>query len=392
MLVITGGEIITEGGVIHGGEVVVENGRIIRVGDSHDRRPRKGIRIDARGCYVGPGFIDLHVHGACGANFFSADRKAMERIVSAHARYGTTGLLATLHTAPLPALEKRLRALGEMCATGIPEGIRGIYLEGPFINRKRAGAQPAQHIRRPSRETLLELLDAAGGMLEIMVIAPEVRDGGEGLIALLKERGVTAAIGHSDATYEDALRSFRVGVSHVTHLFNAMSGLHHRDPGVAAAALAVTGPTVEIIADGVHVHPAMVKLAYALKGADSIVLVTDSMDALDYPGSEFRFGGRKVKRVNGALTLADGTICGSVLTMNRAVKNFCAFTGAPFYEAIKCAARNPARVLGIDDVKGTLAAGKDADIILFDAELEIKTTVRNGKILYNGMPDRTTEE
>ena len=362
--------------------VILREGRIAHVGPREAVPAPEGKLIDARGNYVSPGFIDLHVHGAAGGNFLEGGRDRVTRIAAAHARYGTTGLLATLGTAPLESIGKGITCLRELIAAGGGENILGINLEGPYLNPVRRGAHPVNHLRRPNRDELSALLDLAGGCVKIVTLAPEL-EGCRELIELLKERAIVPAAGHSNASPEEADDAFAAGVCYATHLFNGMSGLHHREPGLAAAVLADERVTAELIVDGIHVHPLMVKMALMLKGTRGIVLVTDCMNALDMDGGEFVIGERRSSLRDGAPRLDDGTLCGSILTMNRAIMNMRRYTGAPLDEIVKLATINPARVLGLDGRKGRLARGRDADVVIFDDDLAVKTTIISGAVAYN---------
>ncbi|MCX6339236.1 MAG: N-acetylglucosamine-6-phosphate deacetylase [Candidatus Aureabacteria bacterium] len=381
-LTIVGGRLIADPGIIENGMVILREGRIAHVGPREAVPAPEGKLIDARGNYVSPGFIDLHVHGAAGGNFLEGGRERVTRIAAAHARYGTTGLLATLGTAPLESIGKGITCLRELIAAGGGENILGINLEGPYLNPVRRGAHPVNHLRRPNRDELSALLDLAGGCVKIVTLAPEL-EGCRELIELLKERAIVPAVGHSNASLEGADDAFAAGVCYATHLFNGMSGLHHRDPGLAAAVLVDERVTAELIVDGIHVHPLMVKMALMLKGTRGIVLVTDCMNALDMDAGEFVIGERRSSLRDGAPHLDDGTLCGSILTMNRAIMNMRRYTGAPLDEIVKLATINPARVLGLDGQKGRLARGNDADVVIFDDDLAVKTTVINGAIAYN---------
>lgn len=383
-LTIRNARVIGDNSVIDGGFVAVEEGLISRVGGGPPPEGLPRPEIDAGGLYVGPGFIDLHCHGAAGVNFLDADLGELRDAVATHARHGTTGLLATIGTAPLKLLERGMVRLSNLVAEGSCDGLLGIHLEGPYLNRLRCGAQPSGEIRPPERTEILNLLDFAGGALKIMTFAPEV-GGGYEVITLLEERGVIPAIGHSDATAQDARRAFAAGARYVTHLFNAMNGLHHRNPGLAAAALMDESVPVEIIADGVHVAPLMVRMTLALKGLDGIIIVTDCMEALDTDSGEFRMGGRRVSVRDGVPVTEDGVLCGTTLTMSRAVNNFRKYTGITVREAIRPGTINPARVLGIEGRKGSLAAGKDADLAVFDDEMKVKATVIGGRIVHNSI-------
>jgi N-acetylglucosamine-6-phosphate deacetylase len=379
-LTISGGRLIHSGNVVPGFAVVARGRVISHVGVLPEERPRQGRVIDARGCYVSPGFIDPHAHGAAGADFLSADGEAALLIAKAHARYGTTALFATVRSGPREAMAQAVECLGGMIRGGTAEGIIGIHLEGPFLNPARAGIHPAEHLRPPDRRELEDLLDGAEGCPLIMTLAPEL-PGALDLIGVIRARGGIPALGHSNADYRTAREAFDAGALYVTHLFNAMSGMHHRNPGLAGAALSDDRVAVELIADGVHVHPQVVKMALKLKGRDGIILVTDCMQSLDAANPEFTVGGRRVALRDGTPAMDDGTLCGSVLTMRGALRNVRKWTGALPEDVVAYATATPARVIGFGGRKGGLAPGMDADVVVFDEEFEIKATVIGGEVV-----------
>ena len=380
-IMIENARIITESGIIESGSLLVEDGLITSVGKG---RSRGSVSLDARGLYVGPGFIDLHAHGGAGANFLDGDPVSIRRAVAVHARHGTTSMLATIGTAGLAAMESAVARTSNAIEEGSCEGLLGIHLEGPFLNPSRCGAQPAEAIRLPERGELLDLMDLAGEHLKLMTLAPEV-EGGISLIPILRKRGVVAALGHSDADAVQAQAAFEAGAGYVTHLFNAMSGLNHRRPGLAVAALMEEGLPVELIADGVHVDPLMLRLAARVKGWAGIVIATDCMEALESGSPVFRMGGRKVTLREGVPRMEGGVLCGTMLTMARAAANLMRYAGAGLTEAISAGTINPARVIGVDGRKGSIAEGKDADLVVFDDDIKVMATVIGGRVVYNDL-------
>ncbi|MEI6632390.1 MAG: N-acetylglucosamine-6-phosphate deacetylase [Chlamydiota bacterium] len=380
-LTIIHGRLIHRGSEIPDSVVVVRGSTIVYAGKSTGERPRGGRMIDAGGCCVGPGFIDLHAHGASGADFLSGDAGDAREIAATHARYGTTALFATVRSAPGETMRRAVACLGDMIRSGKAGGIVGIHIEGPFLNPARAGVHPVEHLRLPDPDELGALMAPADGCPMIVTLAPEL-PGARGLIEAIAARGGIPAAGHSDASYREACEAFGAGVRSVTHLFNAMSGMHHRRPGLAAAALANVRVVAELIADGMHVHPEMVKMALKLKGRDGIILVTDCMQALDAETHAFRVGGKEVTIRGGTPVLEDGTLCGSVLTMSGALRNVRQWTGAPPADVAALATSNPARLAGIDARKGALAPGMDADIVIFDEKFGVRTTIIGGEVAY----------
>jgi N-acetylglucosamine-6-phosphate deacetylase len=331
--------------------------------------------LEVKGLYVSPGFIDLQVNGGGGRDFIEAQEEEVKRIASFHASHGTTGLLATLVTAPIDQLRQALESIKRARA----EGILGVHLEGPFIAIGQRGAHNPKHILEPSLEQLRALTAGYRDLIRIVTLAPEL-PGADRLIEEVQEFAIPA-LGHSNATYEEALAAVNKGVKLFTHLFNAMSGFHHREPGAVGAALEGEA-MVSLIVDGIHVHPAAVRLALKAKGIDKICLITDSISAAGLGDGRYSLGGQEVLVEGGVARLSDGTLAGSTLTMERAVKNFMEFTGCSLPEAVRAASLNPARLLGLDGRKGSLEEGKDADLVIFDGDLNVHYTIVGGRIVY----------
>lgn len=360
------------------GDLIIKNGIIERVGMvQRDWLSTSLKTIDAHGLYVAPGFIDLQVNGGAGYNFEEASSEKIERIISFHTTHGTTALLPTMVTAPLG----KIRAMLERVREVEHPAIIGAHIEGPFISPKRKGAQNPQYILEPSLEKFNELVKGYEGFIKIVTIAPELA-GAEELIARIKEIGAIPSLGHSDATYEETLKALDEGVGLFTHMFNAMRELHHREPGAVGAALG-SDVMVELIADGIHVHPAVICLLLKAKGIDNICLVTDSISAAGLKDSKYSLGGLEIFVRSGEARLADGTLAGSTLTMERAVQNFMDFTGVSLPEVVRTASLNPARLLSIADRKGSLEEGKDADLVIFDEDFNVHYTIIGGEIVYS---------
>jgi N-acetylglucosamine-6-phosphate deacetylase len=331
-----------------------------------------------------PGFIDVHIHGVGGADVMDATKEALDTMTNTLPGEGTTSFLATTMTQSSTEIEKALTNAGdyikEQQARGKAE-ILGIHLEGPFVNAKRAGAQPLDHIIDPNLEIFKRWHSLSKENIKLVTMAPE-QPGGLELVRYLKENGVIASVGHSDATYEEVSGAIEAGVNHVTHLFNQMRGLHHREPGVVGAAFLHDELKTEIIADGVHVRPEMVKLAYQQKGNEGVILITDSMRAKCLKNGQYDLGGQDVTVEDGKAVLSDGTLAGSILKLGNAVKNILAYTGCSLEDAIEMASVNPAKQLKIFDKKGSIAKGKDADIVILDENLDVFMTVCRGTLAY----------
>ncbi len=326
---------------------------------------------------IAPGFIDLHVHGGDGADFMDADESATARILRFHARHGTTALAATT----LSASPRDLHAAVEVIARSLRAPTAGaeicaIHLEGPYINRERAGAQDPASIRPPDPQEVETLLALAPRMKWLMTVAPEI-EGVRGLIERFR-KWITFSIGHTAAGYAEAVAALSWGASHFTHLFNAMSGLHHRDPGVAGAALTSASATAELIADGIHVHPAVLRLA-AQAMPHRIALITDAMRACGLADGTYKLYHHDVTVGGGAARLGDGTLAGSVLTLERAVQTMVEQAGLPLTAVLPLATEVPARILGVADRKGKLAQGYDADVVVLSPKLAVERVFGRGR-------------
>lgn len=324
-----------------------------------------------------PGFIDLHVHGGDGADFMDADESANERILHFHAQHGTTALAATTLSASPQDLQAAVASIASTARTR-PDGaeICAIHLEGPYINRERAGAQDPASIRRPDLQEVAALLALAPQMKWLMTIAPEI-EGARDLIERYRDK-ITFSIGHTAAGYDEAIEALAWGASHFTHLFNAMSGLHHRDPGVAGAALTSESATAELIADAIHVHPAVLRLATKAM-PQRIALITDAIRACGLADGTYKLYHHDVTVAGNTARLRDGTLAGSLLTMEGAVRNMVELAGLPLEAVLPLAAEVPARVLGIAGRKGMLAGGYDADVVILSEQLAVERVFVRGR-------------
>lgn len=383
-LAIIGGKVVTTQSVIENGTVLCEDGKIKFVGSGTDAAPEPGSQIvNATGGIVMPGFIDTHFHGSGGDDVMANGAEGIRRIARALTPFGTTGFLATTiaaqHSELMRTTEDTIAAESDS-----PEAaeILGLHIEGPYINLKFKGAQPIEGIREPNFDECRELLAAANGRIKIMTMAPEL-PGGMELIAFLKSNGVEASLGHSEADYDTALAAIDAGATRATHLYNAMSGVHHRKPGLASAVLNEPGIQAELICDGVHVHPRMAQLAWRAKGRDGVTLITDATAAQGVGDGEFTLGGFQIQVRGPLCTLMDGvTIAGSVLTMNRAIANAMNFTGMNLIDAAHTSSLAPARVCGVADRKGSIEIGKDADLAVLKPDFSVWFTIRAGAVAY----------
>ncbi|BDG17645.1 N-acetylglucosamine-6-phosphate deacetylase [Thermus brockianus] len=333
-----------------------------------------GERIEAleedsvEGPYILPGFLDLHVHGGGGFEVM-AGREGVEGTLRFHLEHGTTGLLATTVTAPLPDLERALRGIGEAGEGPLGEALLGVHLEGPFINPRRLGAQPSYPLL-PDLEVAAHLLSLAP--VRAVTLAPEL-PGALDLVRFLVKRGVRVQLGHTDAGYEDALEALEAGATGFTHLFNAMTGLHHRSPGVVGLALE-RGAWAELIPDGLHVHPAA--LGLALKAIPGLYFVTDAVAAAGMPDGPYPLGAHTVEKRGDGVWLGE-SLAGSTLTLDQALRNLVAW-GLPLEEAARRLSLYPARYLGLSD-RGEIAPGKRADLVLLDEALRVQAVYLGGR-------------
>ncbi|WP_038087215.1 N-acetylglucosamine-6-phosphate deacetylase [Tumebacillus flagellatus] len=355
--------------------LVCEDGQFTYVGPR-----RAGDQPDTvfeTGCLV-PGYLDLHVHGLHGADVMDGTMEALETISRGLATYGVTGFLATTLTGDLEHLVGVLRTCAEFAGRQ-PVGAQllGVHLEGPWINLRYKGAQNEAHVIRPLLHDAKRLVEAGQGLLKLVTLAPEHPEAAE-VIAYLSQQGVRVSVGHSDATFDEVTGAMAHGLDHVTHCCNAMRGLHHREPGVVGAALYHDELTAELIADGVHVHPAVMNILYKVKGQERLVLVSDGMRAVGMADGEYDLGGQNVHMVGGEARLADGTLAGSTLTLDRAVRNMVELGHAPLAEAVTMASATPASVLGLQGRKGQLAVGQDADFLWLDEDMQV------GKVYIGG--------
>jgi N-acetylglucosamine-6-phosphate deacetylase len=364
--------------IVERGVVQIGQGRVLWSGPhaaAPRRRPRRRRAVDG---LIAPGYVDLHVHGGGGADAADGTARSIRRLCRVHARHGTVALCPTVLSAPPEVMLRALAAIRRACEAA-PDGARvlGAHLEGPFLSPRRAGAQPAAHLRAPDSVLLEELLAAAGPSLRVVTLAPEL-PGALDLVKRLVERGVVVALGHSDATFAQAEAAVAAGARLVTHAFNAMAPLHHREPGLIGAALLEERLVVEAIADGVHVASPALRLLRRVKPR-RVALVTDCTAALEARRGGARLGATRVAVRDGAARLADGTLAGSVLTMERAVASFVSLAGASVSEAVAAASRVPLRLLG--EHGGTLAAGDAADLVVLDDELRVQTVLVEGQEL-----------
>lgn len=374
---------------------IIENGSILITGEKITAVSEKNIEaegateIDAKGQYVAPGFIDIHVHGGGGYDFMDGNENAFLKIAELHAQYGTTSMLPTTLTSSKEELLRTL-SLYESANKKNTKGAQflGMHLEGPYISMNQRGAQDARYIRNPDVDEYREIVSSTS-CIKRWSSAPELKGSME-LGRFLKSKNILPAIAHTDAIYEEVLEAFGNGYTLITHLYSAMTGVTRRNAyryaGVIESAYLIDEMDVEIIADGVHLPPPLLKLAYKIKGPDRIALITDAMRAAGMPEGESVLGslhnGLKVIVEDGVAKLADrSSFAGSVATANRLLKTMVKMADVPIIDAVKMLTATPARIINVSDTKGELVAGKDADIVIFDDDFTIQKTIIQGKVV-----------
>ncbi|TYP54214.1 N-acetylglucosamine-6-phosphate deacetylase [Thermosediminibacter litoriperuensis] len=386
-VLIKNARVITPYEVLDDHWVLVRDGRIAEVKKGREPAENFDLVVDAGGNYLAPGFIDIHNHGSYGRDFMEATPGALETIAEFHLKNGVTGFLATVLTAPFEEMKRAVKNAAGFIKIQRPDKARskllGIYVEGPYFSTAKKGAQPAEYIRKPDTAELDELLRLSENSIRVVALAPEAAGAGDA-ISFLKEGGIVAAMGHTNATYDEAKRGIDLGVTLATHTFNGMRGFDHREPGAAGAALTDERVYCEVICDGIHLHPAAVKLILKVKGKEKVILVSDAMMAAGLSDGEYTLGGQQVFVKNGEARLKNGTLAGSTLTLDRAVRYLVKTLGVPLHDAVRMASLNPARVIGLSRMKGSIEVGKDADMVIFDGNLSIKSVVVGGEVFNFG--------
>ncbi|GGV48454.1 N-acetylglucosamine-6-phosphate deacetylase [Streptomyces spectabilis] len=381
--VLAGARVVLPTGTVSGGRVIVDGTRIAEGGTSLLERSRElggapadAETLDLAGHWLVPGFVDMHNHGGGGASFTNGTVEDILHGIHTHRLHGTTTLVASTVTGEMDALAQRAGLLSELAEQG---EIAGVHFEGPFISPCRKGAHSESLLRHPDPAEVRKLLDAARGQAKMVTLATEL-PGGIDSVRLLAEHGVIAAIGHTDATYEQTAAAVDAGATVATHLYNAMPGLGHRAPGPIAALLEDERVTVELIDDGTHLHPAAFQLAFHRAGADRVALITDAMDAAGFGDGTYHLGPLEVVVSDGVARLAEGgAIAGSTLTLDRAFQRAVTVDGLPVEDVVTAISVTPAKVLGLYDRVGSLEPGKDADLVVLDADFALKGVLRKGE-------------
>ncbi|MFQ6067194.1 MAG: N-acetylglucosamine-6-phosphate deacetylase [bacterium] len=400
-LIFKNARVITPLRVIDNGVLIVDEGKISSVGTVDEIKIPKNVKvIDVTGKYLAPGFIDIHLHGGGGADTMDATDEAMEKISVAHARGGTTSIVPTTTSAPMDDTIKAVKVIELIMKRRLPGAqILGAHIEGPYFSMEQRGAQNPDYLKNPKPEEYLELLDKYDCILRISA-APEL-EGGLKLGQELKKRGIVASIAHTNATYQDVLAALEAGYTHVTHMYSGMSGLKrinaYRISGVIESTLLLNELTTEIIADGHHLPPSLMKLIIKAKGLDKVSLITDAMSATGLGPGKYPVGGldavveanvaeefevTEEKENYVAKLLSRDSFAGSVATMDRCVRNMVRLVGLSIQDAVKMATINPAKVIGVDEKKGSLTEGKDANMVTLDEDLNVTMTIVGGTVVY----------
>ncbi|MEU6380906.1 N-acetylglucosamine-6-phosphate deacetylase [Streptomyces sp. NPDC046909] len=369
-LVLSGATVVLPTGTVKDGRVIIDGPRIA------GSAPENARLIDVSGYTLVPGFVDIHNHGGGGASFTSGTADDVVRGIHTHRLHGTTTLVASTVTGDMDSLVQRAGLLSELAEQG---DIAGIHFEGPFISPCRKGAHSEELLRDPDPAEVRKLIDAARGKAKMVTLATEL-PGGIDSVRLLTEHGVIAAIGHTDATYEQTVEAIDAGATVATHLFNAMPPLGHRTPGPIAALLEDERITVELINDGTHLHPAALQLAFHHAGADRVAFITDAMDAAGFGDGFYSLGPMAVEVKDGVARLVEGgSIAGSTLTLDRAFRRAVTVDRLSVEDAVAALSANPARLLGMYDSIGSLEPGKYADLLLLDHQFALKGVMRRGE-------------
>jgi N-acetylglucosamine-6-phosphate deacetylase len=380
--IITASRLVTPLEWIQSPMVVVEDGHIRALQSRSDAEIPAGRFLDFPDLILAPGFIDIHIHGGAGRDAMEASESALAQIERQLVKHGVTAYLPTTVTSPderileaLDGLSKAIARTNRNHGRAVP---LGIHLEGPFISHVKRGVHPPENLIQPSPQAFDRFWQASGGSIRMMTIAPELRGAAE-TIRYAQSLGVHSSLGHSNATYEEAQAGIAAGADHATHTFNAMRALDHRDPGILGAVLENDELTADIIADGVHVHPSVLELFLRAKGTERTILITDAISATDMPDGIYSLGNLEVEVSNGRCE-HQGKLAGSVLTLDRAIRNVMSFAGWQLQQAVRLATFNPAQRLGISDRRGLLAPGRRADLAVLTPEGNVVHTIIGGEI------------
>lgn len=385
-LLIKNATIYLENQVLNRANLYVENGQIKEIideGELTSEMLNEAHIIDAENLNVIPGFIDSHIHGANGADVMDSTHEALQTMAQFLPKEGTTAFLATTITQSPDNIEQALTNIVSYENTPGQAEVAGVHLEGPFVEKSKAGAQPKEFIMQPDLQLFNEWQRLSGNNIRTITLAPE-HDTDGSFIQALNESGVIVSAGHTDVGFHEMKQAVRHGVRQLTHLCNAMNGIHHRDVGAVGAGFLLKELSAELIADGIHVTKEMLQIIYNQMGSDRLILITDAMRAKGLEPGDYELGGQPVKVTEDRAVLEDGTLAGSILTMDAAAKLMLELDGVGWHDIIRMASVNPAKQVGMFDRKGSIAKGKDADLVIVDDGFNIKFTICRGVIAYEG--------
>ena len=373
--IITPYEVLKDYGVIINDGVITKVDLEERLIDSNE------LVIDGQGNYLSPGFIDIHNHGNSGSDVMDGDENSLDKMGAYHLSNGITSYLGTVITS---SYEDMVNAMKNMCNYNNKDDkaqLIGVHLEGPFFDKSKKGAQPEKYIKAPDLEEIKAILDITKDKMKMVSLAPEL-EGALEVIEYLSKKGVTAAVAHTNATYDQAIGGINAGITVATHLYNGMRSFNHREPGVIGAVLNDDRVFCEIIYDRYHLHDGAVHIALKMKGYDKIILVSDAMRAAGLPDGEYTLGIQKVNVVDGAARIESGNLAGSTLNLRQGVYNMIKYLNIPIHQVVKMASLNPAKAINMDDKLGSIDVGKRADLLLFDQDINIKKVILGGNVVF----------
>jgi N-acetylglucosamine-6-phosphate deacetylase len=376
---ITNGKLITPNLIINGSNVVIENGKIIEITTSTLKPEPGSLQINARDHFLSPGFIDIHFHGAMGKDTMDGKKSSLKVLSNYCAEHGVTSFYPTTWSASPEDIMLAINAVKESQNELPGAQALGMHIEGPYINANFRGAQLQSRIRDPRKNEYHQWFDS--GVVKLITCAPELAGGNE-FIREAVNKGIRISIGHSGANYDQVREAANTGASQATHLFNGMKGLHQREPGTVGGSLDDDRIYTQIICDGIHLHPVIVRIIIQVKSTSKVILITDSICGAGLPDGDYEHKGQKISVINGIACTPEGGLSGSTLTLDAAIRNVMTFTGKPIEEIVPMATNSPAVSMGISNKKGFLKEGYDADLVLLNDCFFVDKTMVNGKIVF----------
>lgn len=362
--------------------VLVSEGKIVGIKEQKEVDPSEYDIVNFKKSIIVPGFIDIHTHGVVGHDSMETDIKIFNTESKFYAKHGVTSFVPTTMAQSKKDTMLAIKTIREASYLKMAGAkIIGIHLEGPYFNLEKKGAQPGKYIRDADLDELQDFIKASNNFVVIVSLAPEIEKALEA-IRFLSGRGITISLGHTNATYEEANRGIDAGATHATHIFNGMRPYHHREPGVVGAVLLDNRVTCEVIADLIHLHPRTIELTYKLKGPDRMILVSDSMGATGLNDGNYQLGGEKVIVKDSVARLENGSLAGSTLTLDKALRNIVNVVGIPFKDALRMITYNPTREISLERNIGSISIGKMADLVVLDESLKVKATFIEGKMVF----------